>query len=150
MSETTNVDYTNRLIDRLFFKLGSYLFSWKTRRRIFLSTIYGMSVDQEKTDFDHADKLAKVLNLSRDHKALELPMAIKSVVWFKKDKELVVVETRKLFLKDIARKDLSEKEQEELACSIVNNTPWIIRYAKYKQMVYDVKCLSNYLRASVV
>ena len=130
-------------------KLGHFLFPWRTRRRIFLSSIYGIVVGVTKPDNSHADKLAKVLNLSRDHKALEFPLAIKSVIWFYA-KGAVVVEERKLCLKDLGRGDLTGREQDELVGFIVKNTPGVLKYAKPKQMAYDLKCLSNFLRSSEV
>lgn len=150
MSVNFNVIETSNIFNLAAQKLGHFLIPWKTRRRIFLSSIYGMVVGATAPDIKHADQLAKVLNLARDHKALEFPLAIKSVIWFNTTKDLITVETRKLYLKDLGQVDLTEKERDELVVFILRRTPGILKYAKPNQMAYDLKCLSNYLRGTAV
>lgn len=141
------IDGLHLIVQHLTRKLGHFLFTWKTQRLIFLSTIYGMAVDNKKLDTEHAEKLAKVLNITNDSRTLELPFTFKSVVWFHTTKDGIVTEKRKLSIKDLGRKDISEKECECIIAHIVQNAPCLLIYAKPSQMAYDVKRLAGFLRA---
>ena len=128
-------------------RLAHQLLSWRTRRMILLSSIYGVVLDIKKPDIEHSNRLSSVLNLAKDPRALELPVAIKSVIWYLTDENKVTVAKRQLCLKDLGRPDLTEEECNVLANHVVEQIPGVLRYAKTSQMVYDVKCLSVYLRS---
>lgn len=128
------------------------VFSWKTRRMIFLSSIYGYILNVRTPDREHAEKLSKVLNVARKPEALELPIAIKSVIWRNRMPSGVEVEGRTLQISDLARNDLSDQECNTFIKLIVDSMPDWLQYAKKPQMQYDlkqlVKCLHTESLAS--
>lgn len=129
-------------------KLAHSLLSWRIRRLIFLSSVYATALQVSKLDKDHADKLAKVLNIARDHRAMELPVAIKSIIWYKTNPDCVFLKDQRLSVRDLVRPDLSEQECDAIAAYIVQVTPVWLRYAKMAQMVYDVKSLAKQLHTN--
>lgn len=126
-------------------KLAHSLLSWRIRRLIFLSSIYATALQVSKLDKEHADKLAKVLNIARDHRAMELPVAIKSIIWYKTNPKCIFVKNRRLTVRDLVRSDLTEQECDAIASYIVKVMPSWLKYANLVQMVYDVKCLAKQL-----
>lgn len=113
---------------------------------IFLSSIYGLVTESQTPDAIHAEQLAKVLNLTGGRRAMEFPVAIKSVIWYGTNEDKLFVEKRHLTLKDLGRADLTKKESDALVQYIVDRTPFLLQYAKTSQMAYDVQRLCSYLQ----
>lgn len=128
-------------------KLTHSLFSWRTRRMILLSSLYGSLTKPVQPDIRHAVGLAKVLNLTNDYRTMQLPVAINSVIWYHTDRDFVTVKKRQLCLQDLIKPDLTKEECQALVLHIVQQTPKVLRYAKTSQMVYDIQCLRDYIRS---
>ena len=77
MIQGVNEPYNNpSLFERGLSKLIRRVFAWKTRRMIFLSSIYGLVLDISRTDTENAEKLSRVLNIGRSVEGIEFPIAI--------------------------------------------------------------------------
>lgn len=127
-------------------KLIYALLTWRTRRMIFLSSLYGMVLGIKRPDHDHAAKLTQVLNIARDPQGIEFPIAIKSVIWYKRLSPTLEIEGRTYHLRDLANPDLAEGDLERLVGGIIAKTPEWLQYAKKSQMRYDLLCLGRHLR----
>ena len=121
--------------------------NWKTRRMIFLSSIYGLIMDITKPDASNAEKLSKVLNIGRTGKGIEFPIAIKSVIWYRCLDSSLEVQGRTLHLRDLANPSLSEEDGSLMVETIINIMPSWLRYAKRSQMVYDLQRLVKHLQS---
>lgn len=122
-------------------KLAYKLLSWRTRRMIFLSSLYGLVMDIQKPDISHAKKLSKVLNIAREPSSVELPMSLKSVIWNKRLTEKLDHQGNILRFTDLNKPWLSLEDFDTLATSIVKNMPEWLRYAKDSQIKYDIHCM---------
>lgn len=126
------------------------LLTWKSRRMIFLSSIYGLIMDNQKPDRVNTSQLSQALNIARNPDAIQFPMAIKSVIWYKRIPSGLMVEGRQYQVSDIARADLTKNVHEALVTEFLEKTPAWLRYAKTSQMRYDLECLFKLLQTSKI
>lgn len=122
-------------------KLIYKVLSWRTRRMIFLSSLYGLAMDIQKPDISHAKKLSKVLNIAREPSSVELPMSLKSVIWKNHLTEKLDRQGNILRVTDLNNPWLSLEDFDALATSIVKNMPEWLKYAKDSQIKYDIRCM---------
>ena len=123
------------------------LLSWKTRRLIFLSSLYGAVCQVKHVDEANAERLVKALNIAKTADSIVLPVAVKSVIWSHRVESGIFVEDRHLSIQDLCSDQIQEADREALARWIVKKMPLWLRYAKSSQMLYDVKRLAEVTRS---
>ena len=105
-------------------------------------------MDNQKPDRVNTSQLSQALNIARNPDAIQFPMAIKSVIWYKRIPSGLMVEGRQYQVSDIARADLTKNVHEALVTEFLEKTPAWLHYAKTSQMRYDLECLFKLLRTS--
>lgn len=146
MTSLTTPQAALGLLHRSIVKTVYRVLSWKSRRMIFLSTIYGMATDLQQPDEARIFQLTRALNLARNPETLQLPLAIKSVVWYKRLPSGLEVEGQNFQVSDMTRTDLTEDTQEALLNELLQKTPSWLLYARPGQMRYDLECMFKFLR----
>lgn len=150
MSENTSPLTRLGFIGRKTVQVVHRLLTWKSRRMIFLSSIYGLVMDIKDPDHVNTSQLSQALNIARNPDAIQFPMAIKSVIWYKRIPSGLMVEGRQYQVSDIVRADLTEHVHEALVTEFLEKTPEWLRYAKTSQMRYDLECLFKLLQTSKI
>lgn len=130
-----------------FLKGIYFLLSWKTRRMIFLSSIYGL-VCPKQSDLVNTRKLSKMLNISREPDALRLPIAIKSIIWYRHLP--TSPEGQVLSVTELSNPDLTDEARDIITEQILAKMPEWLKYAKPSQMKYDLNCLVKFLHAQAI
>ena len=127
----------------LFRHAVRHLLSWKIRRLIFLSSLYGVVRDVNHVDKENAKRLVKALNIAIRPDSVQLPVAVKSVIWSHRVEEGIYVGGRHLHVQDLGSHEVKDGEREELAKWVIKKMPDWLHYAKSAQMLYDVKRMSD-------
>jgi hypothetical protein len=147
MIQGVNEPYNNpSLFERGLSKLIRRVFAWKTRRMIFLSSIYGLVLDISRTDTENAEKLSRVLNIGRSVEGIEFPIAIKSVIWYNRISPYMEIEGRTVHIRDLSNPKISEEDSRLIIDSILARMPSWLKYAKLSQMRYDLTKLASLLQ----
>lgn len=133
---------------RFVVKMAYRLFNWRSRRMIFLSSIYGLMTNNNEADYARTVQLTQVLNLARNPAALQFPIAIKSVIWSKRLPSGIMVDGKKFQVSDMARTDLKDGVHDALVDELLKKTPEWLHYARLSQMRYDLECLFKLLQST--
>lgn len=122
--------------------------TWKLRRLIFLSSLYGVVSQVRHVDEENAKRLVKALNIANNPDSVQLPVAVKSAIWSHRVENGFYIEDRHLNVQDLGSKDIKDADLEEIARWIVKKMPYWLHYAKSTQMLYDVKRLGCLMRTA--
>lgn len=114
---------------------------------IFLSSIYGL-VCPKQSDLVNTRKLSKMLNISREPDALRLPIAIKSIIWYRHLP--TSPEGQVLSVTELSNPNLTDEARDIITERILAKMPEWLKYAKPSQMKYDLNCLVKFLHAQAI
>jgi hypothetical protein len=90
--------------------------------------------------------LSTVLKLTNTPESLRFPIAVKSMIWRHRIDEGFIVDERYYTVQDLASTHLSEPDSLAISNWIVEQMPWLFRYALKSQMAYDVHRLGLLMR----
>ena len=116
----------------------------KTKRLVFISTLFAGIKDIQETSPEHLQCLNELMGLCEIKEAISLPMFFGAMLWKKKLPEGIFLHYRKnppLQLCEINNKELSEVEMRVIANTIINHTPCWLLYTSRRKMRDDLVLL---------
>lgn len=126
-----------KVLRKLFSALGVALLSLipaRTKRLIFLSSIYARMEKRPSVDRDTLHKLNKALALCNDEAALMMPVHLNRVIWNSESAEEIPLDM--LFTEELDRSKL------RMACTlIIKHMPAWLRYSDENVMREDLQKL---------
>lgn len=119
----------------------SWLLPTRTKRLIFLSTIFAGVKGINDPDVKMLNQLNTLLNLSSVDEAVALPMCFGDFLWRKRLADGIRLQHRKhavLQLSEVNNKSLTQAEMRIVSNAIINATPCFLRYDSKTKMRADL------------
>lgn len=130
---TTNVHKPRLSLCRIVKKI----LPWKFRRLLVLGGTYGALSSLEEPLREHAQELGQALNLSSDTSSVKGAVSFHSILVAKFNNLNTEIEGKRITLKDVVSRKLTDEESRALANQLVKNVHPSLQYKQPSIMVDD-------------
>ena len=116
------------------------------KRMVYVSSILGLLMDNDRPDRRLIQKLNEIIELARDTKACEFPIYIRSAIWENLDKSLKIDDQQTIAFTEVLRSDLTTDVCKAIGVQLASKVPAWLSYGSTAIMANDVILLIKQLR----
>lgn len=117
------------------------------KRMVYVSSIFGLLMDNDHPDRRLIQKLNEIIELARDTKACEFPIYIRNAIWENLDKgSFTINDKQSIALTEILRSDLTTDACNAIGLQLASKVPSWLSYGSPAIMANDVIQLIKQLR----